>query len=91
MMTLEEGIKMFDDLGDVLSEIDGAVNSTPAAPDAPEQIAVKLGTSLNRVLQGPTPLSDTPEEAMVESKQKVKARAEQLAKVIGNKIEAVVG
>ena len=90
-MTLEEGIKMFDDLGDVLDEIDKAATSTPPAPDAPEQIAAKLGTKLDSVLQGPTPLSSTPEQAVLESEQKIQTRVEQLGKVISGKIKAVVG
>jgi hypothetical protein len=90
-MTLEEGIKMFENLGDVLDEIDGAASSTPAASDAPEQIAAKLGSNLGRFVQGPTPLSDTPEQAVLESQQKIQSRVEQLGKVIDGKIEAVIG
>ena len=91
MATFESVADKFDELADMLTKMGNAVDSTPPAPDAPEQIAAKMGIKLDRVMQGPTPLSDTPEQAILESEQKVQTRMEQLTSVFNSKIKAVIG
>jgi len=91
MSGFEEMAKRIGSLAEALEEIGEIVKSTPPSADNPEKIAEKLGTRLDDVLQGPTPLSETPEAAQQEFEQKIGTRMEQLGKVITQKLKDSLG
>ena len=75
-------VKMFEDMAEMLEKFDGAVKKADGTKDAVETISAEMGFSLEGQLDRATPLSDTPEAAMAESKTKTGTKTQKLAEVL---------